>query len=82
MDILLVWLILCSVHQLVICGEASTKPLASGNSNHLIESLRNMGRRALINLDYKCDFERDFRNGFKVKSNDDKIVPSAVWVFG
>ena len=56
--------------------------LESGDYDQLVNRLRDMGSRALINLEYNRDFERDIRNGFNVKSNDDKIVPFTTWVFG
>ncbi|KAF8319551.1 hypothetical protein F5887DRAFT_928294, partial [Amanita rubescens] len=56
--------------------------VTSGDYNRLIDNVRKMGSRALINLEYKRDFERDTRNGFKLKSNDEKIVPFTAWIFG
>ncbi|KAF8344843.1 hypothetical protein F5887DRAFT_917856 [Amanita rubescens] len=54
----------------------------SGEYNRLVDSLRNMGKRAMVNLEYKREFERDMRNGFKMISTDDKQVPFTAWVFG
>jgi hypothetical protein len=60
-----------------------TQRVSSGDYDQLVERVRNLGKRALINLEYKNDFERDARNsGFKLKSNGDKVIPFTAWVFG
>ncbi|SRR6266576_4602577 len=55
---------------------------SSGDYDHLINNLINMGQCALINVEYKQNFEQSACNGFKIKSNEEKVILFMAWVFG
>ncbi|KAF8320642.1 hypothetical protein F5887DRAFT_1291293 [Amanita rubescens] len=56
--------------------------LSSGEYDRLANNLRGMQNRALVNIEYKRDFDRDARNGFKIITNSETVVPFTTWIFG